>query len=102
MEQAVGEPDVMMRPRRDADLTKSLEPASSSVFAELAESVGGLPRVLPRDSDAETSTAALVKPSTAEMPAERPDRYQLFGDLRRNARRRRVLLRNRPAKRLTG
>jgi serine/threonine-protein kinase len=65
------------------DVTISLAPASSSVLARMAESIGGLPRILLRDTDPGEEPSPLVQPSSAEMPApsERPDRYQLFGEI---------------------
>jgi serine/threonine-protein kinase len=68
-----------------AVLTIALEPASSSVLAEIAESIGGIPRVLLRDTDVETDPGPILKPSSPEMPAlsERPEKYQLFGEIAR-------------------
>jgi serine/threonine-protein kinase len=67
------------------DVTVSLAPASSSVLARVAETLGGLPRILLRDTDPGEEPSPLVKPGSAEMPApaERPDRYQLFGEIAR-------------------
>jgi serine/threonine-protein kinase len=73
------------QPRRGTELTISLEPVSSSVPARIAGSIGGVPHVLLRDSDIETGPGPIVKPSSSEMPepAERPDKYQLFGEISR-------------------
>jgi serine/threonine-protein kinase len=71
--------------RRRAEVTIALEPASSSVLAEIAESVGGIPRVLLRDTDVETDPGPILKPSSPELPelSERPEKYQLFGEIAR-------------------
>jgi serine/threonine-protein kinase len=71
--------------RSRAEVTIALEPASSSILAEIADSVGGIPHVLLRDSDVETDPAPILKPSSSEMPelSERPDKYQLFGEIAR-------------------
>jgi serine/threonine-protein kinase len=63
----------------------ALEPASSSVLARIAESIGQVPHVLLRDTEIETGPGPIVKPSSPEMPAptERPDKYQLFGEITR-------------------
>jgi eukaryotic-like serine/threonine-protein kinase len=65
------------------DLTVSLAPAKSSAFANLAESLGGLPRILLIDTDPGEDASPLIKPRTPEMPAasDRTDRYQLFGEI---------------------
>ena len=70
---------------RFSEVTISLEPASSSVLARIAESIGGIPHVLLRDTDIETGPGPILKPSSPELPgpAERPDRYQLFGEIAR-------------------
>jgi serine/threonine-protein kinase len=73
------DPDITSR----HDVTISLAPASSSVLARVAETIGGLPRILLRDTDPGEEPSPLVQPGSAEMPApsERPDRYQLFGEI---------------------
>jgi serine/threonine-protein kinase len=65
------------------ELTVSLAPASSSVLAHLAATLGGLPRVLLRDTDPGEEPSPVVQPTSPEMPApdQRPDRYQLFGEI---------------------
>ena len=70
---------------RFSEVTISLEPASSSVLARIAESIGGIPHVLLRDTDIETGPGPILKPYSPELPgpAERPDRYQLFGEIAR-------------------
>ena len=44
-----------------------------------------MPHVLLRDTETETGPGPIVKPSSPEMPApgERPERYQLFGEIAR-------------------
>jgi eukaryotic-like serine/threonine-protein kinase len=68
-------------------LTVTLGPASSSVVALLGESLGGIPAVLLRDSDADPDPrpGPLLKPSSAEMPDRdlRSARLQLFGEIAR-------------------
>ena len=68
-----------------SDLTISLEPASSSVLARIAESIGHVPHVLLRDSETDTGPGPIVKPSSPEVPprGERPERYQIFGEIAR-------------------
>ena len=65
------------------ELTVSLAPARSSAFANLAESLGGLPRILLIDTDPGEDASPLIKPRSPEMPAasDRTDRYQLFGEI---------------------
>jgi serine/threonine-protein kinase len=69
--------------RQDHDVTVSLAPASSSVLADVAATLGGLPRILLRDTDLSEEPSPLVQPGSSEMPtpAERPERYQLFGEI---------------------
>src|SRR5262249_12315152 len=63
-------------------VTVSLEPGSSSALAELAESLGGLPRVLLRDPDATgPASGPVARAASPQMPGpgDRTGRYQLFG-----------------------
>ena len=71
--------------RPGVELTVSLEPASSSAWPRIAESIGGVPHVLLRDTEIETGPGPILKPSSPEMPEppERPDKYQLFGEIAR-------------------
>jgi hypothetical protein len=73
--------DATVPPLRGVELTVSLAPASSAALAEIAESIGGLPRVLLRDTYIETEPGPIVKPSSPAMtePPDRPNKYQLFG-----------------------
>jgi serine/threonine-protein kinase len=63
------------------DVIISLEPGSSSTLGELAETLGGLPQVLLRD------TATQGEGEGPSVPAATPDvrsgRYQLFGEIAR-------------------
>jgi serine/threonine-protein kinase len=72
-------------PRRDVDLNFWLEPGSSSVLSRIAETIGGVPHVLLRDTELETGPGPIVKPSSSEMPApaDRPEKYQVFGEIAR-------------------
>jgi eukaryotic-like serine/threonine-protein kinase len=83
MAEAAAEPEVTNPPARGTDLTLSIEPALSSVLAEISDSVGGLTRVLLRDSGGDSAFAPIVAPSSDEMPEVRSDRYQLFGEIAR-------------------
>ena len=67
------------------EVTVSLEPGSSSTLGELAESLGGVPRILLRDTAAESDGAGPQVPAASlEMPAgDRTGRYQLFGEIAR-------------------
>jgi serine/threonine-protein kinase len=51
----------------------------------LAPSIGPIPRVLLPDTDLDDHSAALIEPASGEMPspAERGERYQLFGEIAR-------------------
>ncbi len=77
--------DATAEPPVFSDVTISLEPASSSVLARIAESIGHVPHVLLRDTETEIGPGPIVKPSSPEMPppAERPERYQIFGEIAR-------------------
>jgi hypothetical protein len=63
----------------------SFEPGRASVLTSLAESLGGLPRVLLRDTDPGEEPSPLVKPGSSEMPGteDRSGRYQLLGEIAR-------------------
>jgi tetratricopeptide (TPR) repeat protein len=73
------------RPQRGLELTVSVEPASPSVLAWIGESIAGLPHVLLRDSEIEAGPGPVLKPSSPEMPepGQRPEKYQLFGEIAR-------------------
>jgi serine/threonine-protein kinase len=69
-----------------ADVTFGFEAAhAKSVLESLARSVGPIPRILLPDTDPGDRDTAVVKPSSPEMPApaERGDRYVLFGEIAR-------------------
>ncbi|MFI5457815.1 MAG: tetratricopeptide repeat protein [Isosphaerales bacterium] len=85
MDESGLESEVTFPPSRRADLTLSLEPASSSVLGRIAETAGEVPHVLLRDSELATGPGPILIPSSSEMPgpAGRPDRYQLFGEIAR-------------------
>ena len=83
MTEAAALPEVTNPPARGNERTFSLEPAISSVLAEISASVGGITRVLLRDSEADTAFSPIVAPLSNEMPEVRPDRYQLFGEIAR-------------------
>jgi len=59
--------------------------AESGALATLDKSIGGLPRVLLRDSDVGSGPGPLVQPASPEMPAagDRPRRLQLLGEIAR-------------------
>ncbi len=63
----------------------SFGPAFSSSFSRLAESLGGLPGVLLRDTDLPSDPGPIVRPASEEMPdlADRTTRLQLFGEIAR-------------------
>jgi serine/threonine-protein kinase len=68
------------------DVTVTLEPGSPGTLADLAEALGGLPRVLLRDTEPMPGqNEPVVQAASPEMPApgERPGRYQLFGEIAR-------------------
>ncbi|HEV3164911.1 MAG TPA: protein kinase, partial [Isosphaeraceae bacterium] len=70
----------------DRQVTFSLESAHvGKVLETLAHSIGSIPRVLLPDTEANHDATAVVKPLSSEMPspAERGDRYQLFGEIAR-------------------
>jgi serine/threonine-protein kinase len=69
-----------------ADVTFGFEASNAkSVLESLARSIGPIPRILLSDTDPGDLDTALVKPSSPEMPApaERGDRYVLFGEIAR-------------------
>ena len=67
------------------EMTVSFGPASAGSLAHLAESLGGLPRVLLRDTDASSDPGPVERPASEEMPdfADRGARLQLFGEIAR-------------------
>ena len=85
MDDPCPESEVTIPPSRRADVTLSLEPASFSVLGRIAKTAGAVPRVLLRDSELENGPGAVVRPASPEMPgaADRPDRYQIFGEIAR-------------------
>ncbi len=69
-----------------ADVTYGFEPTlPGHVLEGLARSIGPIPRVLLPDTATDDAGAAIIRPSSDEMPAsgERGDRYQLFGEIAR-------------------
>jgi serine/threonine-protein kinase len=79
------DPDATPLPSGPAQVDLGLEPGCSVALARVAETIGSVPHVLLRDSELEASLGPIVKPSSPEMPdhAERPDKYQLFGEIAR-------------------
>jgi serine/threonine-protein kinase len=82
-----GSPD---GPAVPAEVTVSLEPAGSSwaaaeTLAALAETLGGIPRVLLRDTDGTGPPGPVIQPASPEMPelADRSAHLQLFGEIAR-------------------
>ena len=68
------------------DVTFGFEPSHPGhVLESLARSMGSIPRVLLPDTATDDAGVAVIKPSSDEMPApaERGDRYQLFGEIAR-------------------
>jgi hypothetical protein len=68
------------------DVTFGFEPVQPGhVLESLARSIGQMPRVLLPDTAPNDVGVAITKPSSDEMPtpAERGDRYQLFGEIAR-------------------
>ncbi len=67
------------------EMTVSFGPASAGSLAHLAESLGGLPRVLLHDTDASSDPGPVERPASEEMPdfADRGARLQLFGEIAR-------------------
>ncbi len=66
-------------------MSVSSEPCRVSSLASLAESIGGVPQILLRDSDSGDGPSLLVKPASPEMPVpgDRPGRLQLLGEIAR-------------------
>jgi eukaryotic-like serine/threonine-protein kinase len=62
-----------------------LGPITTGILASLSESMGGIPRVLLRDTDPEIGPGPVVQPGSSEMPdpANRSARLQLFGEIAR-------------------
>ena len=67
------------------ELSVTLGPTYSSTLTSLAESLGGIPRVLLRDTDPGTGPGPIVQPGSSEMPgdAERSARLLIFGEIAR-------------------
>src|SRR5271165_2942979 len=64
----------------------SVDPAQTgSVLDDLTRSIGPIPRVLLRDTDADETGLGITTPSSDEMPAplERGGRYEIFGEIAR-------------------
>ena len=72
-------------PRRGVELSESLKPAFSSAMARIGETIGGVPHVLLRDTEIENGPGPILQPSSPEMPepSERPEKYQIFGEIAR-------------------
>jgi serine/threonine-protein kinase len=74
-----------------AEVTVALQPADgwarlvSGALAALAETLGGIPSVLLRDTDGSEGAEPLVQPASPEMPdlADRSARLQIFGEIAR-------------------
>jgi serine/threonine-protein kinase len=71
-------------------VTVALQPvgtseATAGVLASLAQTLGGIPRVLLHDTDGSVGVEPVVQPSSSEMPqlADRSARLQLFGEIAR-------------------
>ena len=54
-----------------------------TVLHKLSASIGPVPRVLLRDTTQGDDPSPIAQPSSSEMPAARPDRLQLFGEIAR-------------------
>jgi serine/threonine-protein kinase len=68
------------------DVTYGFEPVQpGQVLETLTRSIGPMPRVLLPDTLPDDAGAAVIKPSSEEVPApaQRGDRYQLFGEIAR-------------------
>jgi serine/threonine-protein kinase len=74
-------------PGGEPEVTIAFQPVGSgtSVLAVLAESMGGIPRVLLRDTDGPTGPDPMIQPASPEMPglADRSAHLQLFGEIAR-------------------
>jgi serine/threonine protein kinase/tetratricopeptide (TPR) repeat protein len=87
-------PRCLMQNERDTDvpisgsgveLTVSLEPGSASVLARIAESIGRVPSVMLRDTEATTVPGPVAEPAATSVagPAARIEKYKLFGEIAR-------------------
>ncbi len=67
------------------EVSVSFEPGRTSVLASLAESIGGVPHVLLRDTDPRDDTSPVVRPASPEMPGPEglSSRYQFLGEIAR-------------------
>src|SRR5262249_42839167 len=67
------------------ELTVSLGPGSTSGLSRIAETIGGVPRVLLRDTEATAGPAPDTEPAAPGRPgpAEPGEKYQLFGEIAR-------------------
>ncbi len=67
------------------EVSVSFEPGRTSVLAAVAESVGGIPQVLLRDTDPGEGNSSVVRPASPEIPGPegRSSRYQLLGEIAR-------------------
>jgi hypothetical protein len=67
------------------EVTVLLGPASSGVLSSLAESLGGIPKVLLRDTDSDAGPGPVVQPGSSEIPdvADRSGRLQFLGEIAR-------------------
>src|SRR5262245_14172619 len=78
-------------PGTNVELTVSFElagpsaPAAAGSLAALAETLGGIPRVLLRDIDGTSGPDPVIQPASPEMPglADRSTHLQLFGEIAR-------------------
>ena len=71
---------------KDGEVTLGFESTSPGrVLESLARSIGSIPRVLLPDTANDDVGVAVIKPTSTEMPspAERGDRYLLFGEIAR-------------------
>jgi serine/threonine-protein kinase len=74
-----------------ADVTVTYEPSpvpgpnAAGVLAGLAETLGGVPRVLLRATDQESGPTPVERTDSSALPppADRPGKYQLFGEIAR-------------------
>ena len=69
--------------------TVTLEPGSESAFRDLAELLGGLPRVLLRDAGPVEADTEPVAQTTEDLPAteQKTGRYELLGEIARGGHR---------------
>jgi tetratricopeptide (TPR) repeat protein len=68
-----------------AEMTVSFGPGDGDMLAALAETLGGIPRVLLRDTEPEPGPPPVERPDSPELPlpGDRPAKYQLFGEIAR-------------------